>query len=32
MPIERIAILGTGLIGASVRLELRSHGFHGTIF
>ena len=32
MPIERIAILGTGLIGASVGLALRSHGFHGTIF
>lgn len=27
MPIERIAILGTGLIGASVGLALRSHGF-----
>jgi len=31
MPIERIAILGTGLIGASVGLALRSHGFAGTI-
>ena len=29
MPIERIAILGTGLIGASVGLALRSHGFEG---
>jgi len=31
MPIERIAILGTGLIGASVGLSLRSHGFSGHI-
>ena len=31
MPIERIVILGTGLIGASVGLALRSHGFTGTI-
>ena len=31
MPIERIAILGTGLIGASVGLALRSHGFKGEI-
>lgn len=31
MPIERIAILGTGLIGASVGLALRSHGFTGSI-
>ena len=31
MPIERIAILGTGLIGASVGLALRSHGFTGHI-
>lgn len=31
MPIERIAILGTGLIGASVGLALRSHGFTGEI-
>lgn len=31
MPIERIAILGTGLIGASVGLALRSHGFSGEI-
>ena len=31
MPIERIAILGTGLIGASVGLALRAHGFSGTI-
>jgi prephenate dehydrogenase len=31
MPIERIAILGTGLIGASVGLALRAHGFSGQI-
>ncbi len=31
MPIERIAILGTGLIGASVGLALRSHGYAGGI-
>lgn len=31
MPIERIAIFGTGLIGASVGLALRSHGFSGGI-
>jgi len=31
MPIERIAILGTGLIGASVGLALRARGFTGTI-
>jgi len=31
MAIERIAILGTGLIGASVGLALRSHGFAGEI-
>ena len=31
MPIERIAILGTGLIGASVGLALRAHGFSGSI-
>ena len=31
MPIERIAILGTGLIGASVGLALRSHGYAGSI-
>jgi len=31
MPIERIAIFGTGLIGASVGLALRSHGFTGEI-
>lgn len=31
MPIERIAILGTGLIGASLGLALRSHGFSGVI-
>ncbi|MGC2298689.1 MAG: prephenate dehydrogenase/arogenate dehydrogenase family protein, partial [Acidobacteriaceae bacterium] len=27
----RIAILGTGLIGASVGLALRAHGFTGSI-
>ncbi|MFT4115055.1 prephenate dehydrogenase, partial [Silvibacterium sp.] len=31
MPIERIAILGTGLIGASAGLALRSHGFAGVL-
>jgi len=31
MQIERIAILGTGLIGASVGLALRAHGFTGSI-
>jgi prephenate dehydrogenase len=31
MPIERIAILGTGLIGASVGMALRAQGFAGTI-
>lgn len=31
MPIHRITILGTGLIGASVGLALRSHGFRGEI-
>jgi prephenate dehydrogenase len=31
MPIERMAILGTGLIGASVGLALRSHGYSGSI-
>jgi prephenate dehydrogenase len=31
MPIERIAILGTGLIGASVGMALRAQGFTGTI-
>jgi len=31
MRIESIAILGTGLIGASVGLALRSHGFAGSI-
>lgn len=29
--IERIAIFGTGLIGASVGLALRAHGFGGSI-
>jgi prephenate dehydrogenase len=32
MPIERIAILGTGLIGSSVGMALRKNGFTGTIF
>lgn len=32
MPIERIAILGTGLIGSSVGMALRRQGFNGTIF
>ena len=31
MPIERIAILGTGLIGSSVGMALRKNGFTGTI-
>lgn len=31
MTIERIAILGTGLIGASVGLALRARGFQGEI-
>ena len=31
MPIQRIAILGTGLIGASVGLALRANGFAGPI-
>ncbi|MGB7355703.1 MAG: prephenate dehydrogenase/arogenate dehydrogenase family protein, partial [Acidobacteriaceae bacterium] len=31
MPIHRIAILGTGLIGASVGLALRANGFEGPI-
>ena len=31
MPIKRIAILGTGLIGASVGMALRQHGFDGDI-
>lgn len=31
MAIKRITILGTGLIGASVGLALRAHGFTGTI-
>jgi prephenate dehydrogenase len=31
MTIERIAIFGTGLIGTSVGLALRSHGFSGEI-
>jgi prephenate dehydrogenase len=32
MPIERITILGTGLIGSSVGMALRQNGFSGTIF
>ena len=32
MPIARIAILGTGLIGSSVGMALRQNGFSGTIF
>jgi prephenate dehydrogenase len=31
MPIERIAILGTGLIGSSVGMALRQQGFAGVI-
>ena len=31
MPMERIAILGTGLIGSSVGMALRHSGFSGTI-
>lgn len=31
MPIGRISILGTGLIGASLGLALRSHGYRGEI-
>ena len=31
MMIERVAILGTGLIGSSVGLALRSRGFAGSI-
>lgn len=31
MTIERIAILGTGLIGASAGMALRAHGFEGAI-
>ncbi|HTA87796.1 MAG TPA: prephenate dehydrogenase/arogenate dehydrogenase family protein [Silvibacterium sp.] len=31
MPIGRITILGTGLIGASIGLALRSHGYSGNI-
>ncbi|MBV8629338.1 MAG: prephenate dehydrogenase/arogenate dehydrogenase family protein [Silvibacterium sp.] len=31
MPIDRIAIFGTGLIGASVGLALRSQGYSGAI-
>jgi len=31
MPIKRVTILGTGLIGTSLGLALRSHGFAGEI-
>lgn len=31
MLLQRIAILGTGLIGASTGLALRAHGYEGTI-
>jgi|SRR5579875_580914 len=31
MTMQRIAILGTGLIGASVGMALRAHGFEGRI-
>src|ERR1700740_530063 len=31
MPIDRIAIFGTGLIGASAGLALRAHGYAGGI-
>lgn len=31
MPLDRIAILGSGLIGTSVGLALRAHGFRGRI-
>ncbi len=31
MPFERITLIGTGLIGASVGLALRANGFTGTI-
>src|SRR5664279_3460553 len=31
MPIEQITIVGTGLIGGSLALSLRQHGFAGTI-
>ena len=31
MPIRRITILGTGLIGASAGLALRAHGFDGEL-
>jgi len=31
MPIRRITVLGTGLIGASVGLALHAHGFEGEI-
>jgi len=32
MPLTRIAILGTGLIGSSVGMALRQQGFDGVIF
>src|ERR1017187_9526742 len=31
MPIQQITIVGTGLIGGSLALALRQHGFTGTI-
>lgn len=31
MPIQQITIVGTGLIGGSLSLALRQHGFKGTI-
>ena len=31
MPIRQITILGTGLIGGSLALALKTHGFPGTI-
>ncbi len=31
MPIQQITIIGTGLIGGSLALALRQHGFPGTI-
>ena len=31
MPIQQITIVGTGLIGGSLALALRQHGFSGTI-
>ena len=31
MPIRQITIIGTGLIGGSLALALRKHGFRGRI-